>query len=83
MSVNSYEREYQEYLQKNPHLAIMIRDRVLKFGDKVALKDKTSGTWTATSWKEFGYKIDGVAKALLKWDVKEHEILFRYMRQTL
>ena len=75
MSVNSYEREYQEYLQKNPHLAVMIRDRVLKFGDKVALKDKTSGTWVATSWKEFGYKIDGVAKALLKWDVKEHEMV--------
>lgn len=75
MSVNSYEREYQEYLEKNPHLAVMIRDRVLKFGDKVALKDKTSGEWISTSWKEFGYRIDGVAKALLKWDVKEHEMV--------
>jgi len=74
MSEN-YEKEYQEYLEKNPHLAVMIRDRVQKYGSKVALKDKTTGTWVSTSWKEFGYKIDGVAKALLQWDVKEHEMV--------
>lgn len=74
MSAN-YEREYQEYLKKNPHLAVMIRDRVQKYGNKVALKDKTSGTWVSTSWKEFGYRIDGAAKALLDLKVREHEMV--------
>jgi len=74
MSAN-YEREYQEYLKKNPHIAVMIRDRVKKYGNKTALKDKTSGTWVATSWEEFGHRIDGTAKALLELNVKEHEMV--------
>jgi long-chain acyl-CoA synthetase len=74
MSAN-YEREYQEYLKKNPHIAVMIRDRVRKYGDKTALKDKTTGTWVSTSWKEFGLRIDGTAKALLEMGVKEHEMV--------
>lgn len=74
MSAN-YEREYQEYLKKNPHIAVMIRDRVRKYGDKTALKDKTTGTWVSTSWKEFGFRIDGTAKALLEMGVKEHEMV--------
>ncbi|HOP30194.1 MAG TPA: long-chain fatty acid--CoA ligase [Spirochaetota bacterium] len=71
----SYEREYQEYLKKNPHIAVMIRDRVRKYGDKTALKDKTTGAWVSTSWKEFGYRIDGTAKALLEMGVKENEMV--------
>jgi long-chain acyl-CoA synthetase len=74
MSVN-YEREYQEYLKKNPHIAVMIRDRVRKYGNKTAMKDKTTGSWISTSWKEFGYRIDGTAKALLETGVKEHEMV--------
>ncbi len=74
MSAN-YEREYQEYLKKNPHIAVMIRNRVRKYGDKTAMKDKTTGSWVSTSWKEFGYRIDGAAKALLERGVKEHEMV--------
>ena len=74
MSTN-YEQEYQEYLKKNPHLALMIMDRVKKYGEKTALKDKSSGEWVTTSWREFGEKINDAAKALLEWGVKEHEMV--------
>ncbi|HON79609.1 MAG TPA: long-chain fatty acid--CoA ligase [Spirochaetota bacterium] len=70
-----YQKEYEAYLKKNPHLAVMVRDRVRKYGEKIACRDKAEGSWRGFSWREMGEMIDATSKALLEWDVRDREMV--------
>ncbi|HMB20107.1 MAG TPA: AMP-binding protein, partial [Spirochaetota bacterium] len=74
MSVD-YQKGYAEYLEKNPHLAVMAMDRVKKFGDKVALRDRASGEWESFTWNQVGEMIRNTPRALLELNVEEKEMV--------
>ena len=72
----NYEKEFEEFLAREKHLALMIRSRVVKYGDsKIAVRHKPYGEWIAYTWKEFGDLIDTTAKGLLEFNVKEEEFV--------
>ena len=54
------------------HLAQLIHQHALKFGDQEALKmrDKTTGTWSSVSWEVFSKKIIAVARSMCHMGVK-------------
>ena len=54
-------------------LAVQLRQSVRKYGDRAALKYKTSTEteWQHVSWREFGERIQAAAKALLELGVNE------------
>jgi long-chain acyl-CoA synthetase len=57
-----------------PHLAVMIRNRIKKYGDRIALREAGSRSIpdpVSISWKEFGALIDQVALSLIYLGVKE------------
>lgn len=71
-----YEKEFEVFLNREKHLGTMIRSRVKKFGnDKIAVRHKPYGEWIAYTWGEFGEMIDDTAKAMLKLNVKESEMV--------
>ena len=70
-----YQKGYTEYLEKNPHLATMAFDRVKKFGDKVAFRDRADGQWKSFTWNQVGELVTAAAKALLEMGVKEKEMV--------
>ncbi len=74
MQVN-HEDQFNEYLIREKHIALMMRKRIKMFGSKTALKDKTSGEWQSITWDSFGEQVNNVAKALLAMDVKEAEMI--------
>lgn len=51
------------------HLAVMIRNRIEKYGEKTALRYKESGQWKDISWNAMGEQIRAAAKGLLEMDV--------------
>ncbi|PXY01430.1 long-chain fatty acid--CoA ligase [Marinifilum breve] len=57
------------------HWGKLIRDRIEKFGDRIAMryKDEESNKWIGVSWNEFGLQIRQVSKALMKLGVKEKQ----------
>lgn len=60
-------------------LASMIHEQVEKYSDrKNALYYKEGNEWRGISWKEFGDRIDNVAKGLLELGVEEKEFLAIY-----
>lgn len=43
-----YEKEFEEFLAREKHLALMIRSRAAKYGDtKIAVRHKPYGEWIA------------------------------------
>lgn len=57
------------------HWGKLIRDRIEKFGDRIAMryKDEENDKWVGVSWNEFGLQIRQISKALMKMGVKEKQ----------
>ena len=71
-----YEQEFEKFLSKEKHLALMIRTRVKKYGEsKIAVRHKTSGEWVSFTWAKFGKMIDEAALGLLEFGVKEEGLV--------
>jgi len=71
-----YEKEFENFLAREKHLALMIQSRVSKYGDsKIAVRHKPYGEWIAYTWKELGDLIETTAKGLLEFNVKEEEFV--------
>jgi long-chain acyl-CoA synthetase len=57
------------------HLALMIRNRIEKYGERTALRYKEKGQWKDISWNVMGEQIRAVAKGLLEMDVKAGDMV--------
>jgi long-chain acyl-CoA synthetase len=71
----SHEAEFAKFLTEDPHLAVMMKNRVKKYGDNVAARQRVTGEWESITWNTIGKQIDLVSKALLEWDTAEHEMV--------
>lgn len=74
MEIN-HAAQFDEFLAKDPHLAVMMKNRVKKYGDKIAAKQRVTGKWESITWKTMGDRIELVSKALLEWNTAEHEMV--------
>jgi long-chain acyl-CoA synthetase len=71
-----YENEFKKFLAEEKHLALMIRSRVRKYGDKkIAVRHRAYGQWESFTWKQFGDMIDSAACGLLDLNVKKGEFV--------
>lgn len=71
-----YEREFTEFLEREKHLALMIRSRVAKYGDtKIAVRHKPEGEWLSYTWAVFGEMIDSIGKALIEYGTAEGDMV--------
>ena len=66
----NYEARFSAFLAEERHLALMIRKRVRRYQDKMALADKASGAWQTFSWNELGELSEAAGNALLDRGVK-------------
>jgi len=57
------------------HLALMIRESVLKYSEHVAMRIKVSDNWKEYTYKEMGEQIDAVAFALLESGIAEKKMI--------
>lgn len=72
--VHDYEKEFKAFLEREKHLALMVRSRAAKYGaSKIAVRHKPHGEWLAYTWADFGGMIDACAKGLLALGVAEFE----------
>jgi long-chain acyl-CoA synthetase len=62
-------------ISKTPNYAILIHERVHKYGDKVALRAKKNDQWEAITWRELGDKVNCAAKALLEMGLEETQMI--------
>jgi long-chain acyl-CoA synthetase len=62
---------------ENQHWGKLIRDRIEKYGEKIAMryKDEEKGEWIGVSWNDFGLQIRQVSKALLKLGVEAQQMV--------
>ncbi len=75
-TLQEYEKEFEEFLAREKHLALMVRSRAAKFGDsKIAVRHKPHDEWIAYTWAQFGDMIDSTAKGLLAAGVKEGDFV--------
>lgn len=57
------------------HLAVLVRHKAQKYGNRTALKYRNyeTGKWEPISWNRFSDIVDRTANALAHWGVKEQE----------
>jgi long-chain acyl-CoA synthetase len=65
-------------ISDTPNYAMLIHERVNKYGDKAALRAKKNGQWKAITWKELGDKVNWAAKALLEMGIEETRMISVY-----
>lgn len=57
------------------YIGSMIRNSVRKYSKSIAMRYKENDAWKEISYSELGELMQGVAKALLEYDVKEGEMV--------
>ncbi len=50
---------------KESHLAVIIRNRIKKYGNKTAVKFKKGNTYKELSWNDLGIRIESISKYLI------------------
>ncbi|VFQ43224.1 AMP-dependent synthetase/ligase [Desulfoluna butyratoxydans] len=65
MMASQHHEASRFFLEREQHLARMVRRRVPGYGDKVALEDRADGPWTHITWKEMEQTADALARSLL------------------
>jgi long-chain acyl-CoA synthetase len=70
-----HEKAFQKFLSDDPHLTLMIKKRVAKYGAKVVARQRPGGSWESMTWTTFGERIELVSKALLEWGLAEEEMV--------
>ncbi|MCP4135577.1 MAG: long-chain fatty acid--CoA ligase [bacterium] len=69
----NYQKEFEDTLAKDRHLAVMVRDRAKQFGDQIIQRDKSYGEWVEIPWTEFYDNMHAVSKGLIELGVAEEE----------
>ncbi|MFP4533271.1 MAG: AMP-dependent synthetase/ligase [Desulfobacterales bacterium] len=62
-------------ISDKPNYSLLIKERVDKYGDKIALRAKREGKWESITWREFGEKIDQAAKAMLEMGIQDQQMI--------
>jgi len=62
-------------ISDKPNYSLLIKERVDKYGDKIALRAKRDGEWESITWREFGEKIDQAAKAMLELGIDDQQMI--------
>ncbi len=70
---DKFEMEFQEFLERNKHTALMIFDRAKEYGDRAELHHKPYGTWETISWKQLAEQMYDVSSALLELGLREEQ----------
>ncbi|HZK83187.1 MAG TPA: long-chain fatty acid--CoA ligase [Desulfosporosinus sp.] len=71
-----HKQEFEAYLAREKHLALMVRSRVKKYSDnKIAVRHKPRGEWISYTWAKLGEMIDVTALGLLEFGVKEEGLV--------
>ena len=65
-------------ISEKQNYAMLISDRVKKYGSKIALKIKRNGQWQEISWSDFGEKINAAAKAMLELGILDIQMISIY-----
>jgi long-chain acyl-CoA synthetase len=55
--------------------ALLIFERMEKYGDKIALRAKRNGEWYELTWRQFGEKIRQAAKSLMEMGLQEGQMV--------
>ncbi len=62
-------------ISDKPNYAMLIHERVKKYGDKPALWFKKNNQWKAISWRELGDKVNWAAKAMMETGLEETRMI--------
>ena len=65
-------------ISEKQNYAMLIYDRVKKYGNKIALKTKKNGQWWKISWADFGKKLECAAKAMLEMGLLDTQMISIY-----
>jgi len=69
----NYQKLFEEYIEREKHLGLMVMERVKKYGSRPGFHHKSYGEWEAYTWESFGEQATAVAKGLLKLGIKQKE----------
>jgi long-chain acyl-CoA synthetase len=74
--MNAMQKENEKpAVSDKANYAMLIFERVEKYGDKVALRAKGKEGWIELTWRRFGEKIQQAAKALLEMGLQEGQMI--------
>src|SRR6056297_114049 len=62
-------------ISDKPNYYPFTRERVDKYGEKIALRAKKDGEWESISWREFGEKINQAAKAMREMGIEDQQMI--------
>ncbi len=65
-------------ISEKQNYALLINDRVRKYGSKIALRAKKEGQWQEISWTNLGKKLACAAKAMLEMGLSDTQMISIY-----
>ena len=68
-----HEKQFNEMLARDRHLAAMVYDRIKAYGDDTALRYKRDGSWHDITWNGLGRLTRSISGALLGMGLKPGE----------
>jgi len=71
----NYQEKFQDYLERERHLGVIVLDRTKEFGSAVAMKHRPNEEWKEVTWDLFGEQIYATAGGLIKLGVGEEDMV--------